>query len=151
MEHKIHPTQKIHLRKNNDNKKKETNHSRRPTQNYTSVNRRSGLLYWPARHNECTSVFHQRAYILGPHWVPFGSTLSLVSLKYNVCLQQNSMTLVHIFASHSYILFREKSMLGVFTNRVLRRIFGPKSDEVSGVEKTTQQGALCSVFLTKYY
>ena len=42
-------------------------------------------------------------------------------------------------------------MLGVFTNRVLRRIFGPKSDEISGVEKTTQRGALYSVFLTKYY
>jgi hypothetical protein len=26
----------------------------------------------------------------------------------------------------------------VFENRVLRRIFGPKRDEVTGVEKTTQ-------------
>jgi hypothetical protein len=34
---------------------------------------------------------------------------------------------------------------------VLRRIFGPRRDEITGVEKTTQQGASCSVLLTKYY
>ena len=38
----------------------------------------------------------------------------------------------------------------MFENRVLRRIFGHKV-EVTGVEKTTKQGALGSVFLTKYY
>jgi len=30
----------------------------------------------------------------------------------------------------------EESRLKVFENRVLRRIFGPKRDEVAGVEKT---------------
>jgi hypothetical protein len=44
----------------------------------------------------------------------------------------------------------EECRLRVFENRVLRRIFGPKRDEVTGVEKTTQQGVLYSVFLTKY-
>jgi len=34
---------------------------------------------------------------------------------------------------------REERRLRVFENRVLRRIFGPKRDEVTGgVEKTTQ-------------
>jgi hypothetical protein len=32
---------------------------------------------------------------------------------------------------------REEHRLRVFKNRVLRRIFGPKRDEVTGVEKTT--------------
>jgi hypothetical protein len=46
---------------------------------------------------------------------------------------------------------REERGLRVFENRVLRRIFGPKRDEVTGMEKTTQRGALCCVFITKYY
>jgi len=33
---------------------------------------------------------------------------------------------------------REEHWLRVFENRVLRRIFGFKRDEVMGVEKTTQ-------------
>jgi len=33
-------------------------------------------------------------------------------------------------------------MLRVFENRALRKIFGPKRDEVTGVEKTTMLGAL---------
>jgi hypothetical protein len=32
---------------------------------------------------------------------------------------------------------REECRLRVFENRVLRRIFGPKRDEATGVEKTT--------------
>jgi hypothetical protein len=32
---------------------------------------------------------------------------------------------------------REECRLRVFENRVLRRIFGPKRDKVTGVEKTT--------------
>jgi hypothetical protein len=32
---------------------------------------------------------------------------------------------------------REERRLRVFENRVLRRIFGPRRDEVTGVEKTT--------------
>jgi hypothetical protein len=32
---------------------------------------------------------------------------------------------------------REEHRLRVFENRVLRRIFGPERDEVTGVEETT--------------
>ena len=39
------------------------------------------------------------------------------------------------YLSQSLIL-REKCRLSVFENMVLRRIFGPKSDKVVGVEKT---------------
>jgi hypothetical protein len=34
-------------------------------------------------------------------------------------------------------VLREEHRLRVFEYRVLRRIFGPKRDEVTGVEKTT--------------
>jgi hypothetical protein len=39
------------------------------------------------------------------------------------------------FQSHLvfvYLTLREEHRLGVFENRVLRRIFGPKRDEVTG-------------------
>jgi hypothetical protein len=32
---------------------------------------------------------------------------------------------------------REERRLKAFENRVLRRVYGPKMDEVTGVEKTT--------------
>ena len=35
------------------------------------------------------------------------------------------------------LIVREEIRLRVFENRVLRRIFGPKIDEVKGVEETT--------------
>jgi hypothetical protein len=35
------------------------------------------------------------------------------------------------------LVLREECRLRVFENRVLRRIFGPKRDQVTGVEKTT--------------
>jgi len=35
------------------------------------------------------------------------------------------------------LILREKRRLRIFENRVLRRIFGPKRDKVTGVEKTT--------------
>ena len=41
--------------------------------------------------------------------------------------------------------------LRVFGNRVLRRRFGPKRGEVTGVEKTTRLGALRCVLLTRYF
>ena len=40
----------------------------------------------------------------------------------------------------------------VFENRVLRRIFGPKRDEVTGKwRRLHKKDFLCSVFLTRYY
>jgi hypothetical protein len=37
----------------------------------------------------------------------------------------------------SSLTLREERRLKLFENRVLRRIFGPKRDEVIGMEKTT--------------
>ena len=36
-----------------------------------------------------------------------------------------------------YLILREERRLRVLENRVLRRIFGPKRDEVMGMEKTS--------------
>jgi hypothetical protein len=41
----------------------------------------------------------------------------------------------------SSLTLREEHRLRVFENRVFRRIFGLKRDEVTGVEKTAQWGA----------
>jgi hypothetical protein len=40
------------------------------------------------------------------------------------------------------LIFREKCRLRVFENWVLRRIFGPKREEITGSEKNTKRGAL---------
>jgi hypothetical protein len=46
--------------------------------------------------------------------------------------------LVILYGCETWSLtFRKEHRLRVFVNRVLRRIFGPKRDEVTGVEKTT--------------
>jgi hypothetical protein len=39
------------------------------------------------------------------------------------------------------LTLREEPRLRVFENRVLRGIFGPKRDEVTGMEKVAQWGA----------
>jgi hypothetical protein len=45
---------------------------------------------------------------------------------------------VVLYGCESWSLtLREECRLKVFENRVLRRIFGPKRDEVTGVENTT--------------
>ena len=50
----------------------------------------------------------------------------------------------------SYTL-REKRSLRVFENRVLRRVFGLKRDEVTGEWRTLPNEELCTVVLTKYF
>jgi len=47
---------------------------------------------------------------------------------------------------------REERRLRVFENRVLRRIFGPKSDEVTGNwRKLSKEEINDSVLLTQYF
>jgi hypothetical protein len=49
---------------------------------------------------------------------------------------------VILYGSETWSLtLREEHRLGVFQNRVLRRIFGPTRDEVRGMEKVAQWGA----------
>jgi hypothetical protein len=45
---------------------------------------------------------------------------------------------VVLYGGETWLLrLKEECRLTVFENRVLRRIFGPKRDEVTGVKKTT--------------
>jgi hypothetical protein len=47
---------------------------------------------------------------------------------------------------------REECRLRVFENKVLRRLFGPKRDEVTGERRRLHNKEfLCSVLLTKYH
>jgi hypothetical protein len=45
------------------------------------------------------------------------------------------------------LTLRKEHRLGVFENRVLRRIFGPKRDEVTGEWKKLHNEDLCNFFL----
>jgi hypothetical protein len=44
------------------------------------------------------------------------------------------------------LTLREKHRLRVFENRVLRRIFGPKRDEVTGVWRKLHNEELCNLY-----
>jgi hypothetical protein len=46
---------------------------------------------------------------------------------------------------------REKHILRGFGNRVLRKIFGPKREEVAGGWRTLHEGLSQFVLFTKYY
>jgi hypothetical protein len=60
----------------------------------------------------------------GQHMISYHLTQDFI--KYNV-------SVVHYFRCESWLLtLREERRLKVFENRVLRRIFGPKKDEVKG-------------------
>ena len=45
---------------------------------------------------------------------------------------------------------REERRLGVFENRVLRRVFGPKRDEVTGEWRKLHNEELSDLLLTEY-
>jgi hypothetical protein len=46
------------------------------------------------------------------------------------------------------VTLREEHRLGVFENRVLRRIFGPKRDEVTGEWRKLHRGKLHNLYLS---
>jgi hypothetical protein len=47
---------------------------------------------------------------------------------------------------HVNVSLREESGLGVFENRVMRKIFGPKRDEVTGEWRTLDSGKLHDLY-----
>jgi hypothetical protein len=49
------------------------------------------------------------------------------------------------------LTLRDEDRLRVFVNRVMRRIFGPQRDDVTGEWRRLYQGALGSVLLNKYH
>jgi hypothetical protein len=71
---------------------------------------------------------------------------SLLSKNVKIKIYRTIILPVVLYGCEGWSLtLREECRLRVFENRVLRRIFGCRR----GVEKTTQQGTLCSVLLTR--
>jgi hypothetical protein len=49
------------------------------------------------------------------------------------------------------LTFREEHRLKVYENRVLRRIFGTKRDEVTGEWRKLHNGELHNFYITRYF
>jgi hypothetical protein len=63
---------------------------------------------------------------------------SLLSKNLKIKIRSNIILPVVLCGCETWSLtLREECRLTVFENRVLRKIFGLKSDEVTGLEKTT--------------
>ena len=63
---------------------------------------------------------------------------SLLSKNLKIKIHRIIMLPVVLYRCETWSLtLREDRRLRVFENRVFRRIFGPKRDEVMGMEKTT--------------
>ena len=66
------------------------------------------------------------------------SVSSLLSKKLKIKIYRTIILPVVLYGCETWWLtLREERRLTVFENRVLRRLFGPKRDKVTGVEKTT--------------
>ena len=64
---------------------------------------------------------------------------SLLSKNLKMKISRNIILPVVLYGCETWSLtLREECRLRVFENRVLRRIFWPKRDEVTALEKTTQ-------------
>ena len=63
---------------------------------------------------------------------------SLLSKKLKIKVYRTIILPVVLYGCETWSLtLREERRLRVFENRVLRRVFGPKRDEVTGMEKIT--------------
>ena len=63
---------------------------------------------------------------------------SLLFKNLKITIYKTVILPVFLYGCETWSLrLREERRLTVFENRVLRRIFGPKRDEVMGVERTT--------------
>ena len=61
---------------------------------------------------------------------------SLLSKNLKIKIYRTIILPVVVYGCETWsLILREECRLRVFENRVLRRIFGPKRDEVTGVEK----------------
>jgi hypothetical protein len=70
----------------------------------------------------------------------------LLSRNIKVKIYKTIILPVVLYGCETWSLtLREKHRLRVFENRVLRRIFGPKRDEVMGQWKKFHNGELCNL------
>ena len=64
---------------------------------------------------------------------------SLLSKKLKIKIYRTIIFPVVLYGCETWSLtLREERRLRVFKNRVLKRVFGPKRDEVTGMEKITE-------------
>jgi hypothetical protein len=66
------------------------------------------------------------------HLVPNLLSSSLLSKNMNIKIYRTIILPVVLCGCETWLHMREEHRLRVFKNRVLRRIFGPKRDEVTG-------------------
>jgi len=65
-------------------------------------------------------------------------SFSLLSKNLKIKIYRTIILPVVLYGCETWLLtLREERRLRVFKNSVLRRIFGPKREEVTGAEKTT--------------
>jgi len=63
---------------------------------------------------------------------------SLLSKKLKIKIYRTIILPVVLYGCETWLLtLREERRLRVFENRVLMRVFGPKRDDVTGMEKIT--------------
>jgi hypothetical protein len=75
----------------------------------------------------------------------------LLSKNVKIKIYRTTILPVVLYGCRSWSLtLREESRLRVFENRVLRRIFGPKRDEVPGEWRRLHNKEISTLLLTKY-
>jgi len=63
---------------------------------------------------------------------------SLLSKNIKIKIYRTIILPVILYGCETWLLIlRDEHRLRVFENRVLRSVFGPKRDEITGVDKTT--------------
>ena len=71
-------------------------------------------------------------------WISNLTSSSLLPKNVDIKIHRTIILPVVLYGCENWSLtLREECRLRVFENKVLRRIFGPKRDEVTGMEKTT--------------
>jgi hypothetical protein len=84
--------------------------------------------------------------------LPFGSESSLsqlLSRNVNIKIYKTIILPVGLYECETWSpTLKKEHRLGVFENRVLRRIFGPKKDEVMGQWRKLHSGELPNLYLS---
>jgi hypothetical protein len=85
---------------------------------------------------------------------PEPSVFHLLSKSFKIRIYKTIILPVVLYGRETWSpILREEHSLGVFENRVLRRIFGPKRDEVTGEWRKLHNEELHDLYssLAKYY
>ena len=69
----------------------------------------------------------------------------------NIMIYRNIILLVVLYGCETWsLILREERRLRVFENRVLRRVFGPKRDEVTGEWRRLHNEELYALYSSPY-